>query len=101
MTMPVALGDPRSPSERREFGRIAITIVELVRRDQAEQLHLLLSTINLRELALCLGAFGALVDAMGDQLDSVCVGQGIPVMATDCLRQWFATLDHVPRGESA
>jgi hypothetical protein len=74
--------------------------VELVRRGQAEQLHLLLSTVNLRELALCLGSFGALVNAFADQLDSVCVGQGLPIMSTDIMRQWLATMDQVARGES-
>jgi hypothetical protein len=101
MTMPpIALGDMPTPNERRETGRLAISIVELVRRGQADELHLLLSTINLRELALCLGAFGALVNAMGDQLDAVCIGQVIPPMATDILPQWLASLDQMPRGES-
>jgi hypothetical protein len=97
MTMPVALGDPPTPNERRETGRLAISIVELVRRGDASQLHLLLQSMTVRELALTLGSFGSLVNAMGDQLDSVCTGQGIPVMATDCLRQWYGSMVQVAR----
>jgi len=76
---------------------LAISIVELVRRGDASQLHLLLQSMSLRELALSVGAFGALVNAMGGQLDAVCLGQGIPPMATDILRQWYATMAQVPR----
>lgn len=50
-----------TPQERRETGRIAVSVVELVKRGQAEPLHALLGTLSLREVALTLGALGALV----------------------------------------
>ena len=92
----IPLGTVPSPGELRESGRIAISVVGLVKRGDAAQLHALMGTLSLRELALSLGALGALTNAMADQLDSVCLGQGLPLLANDMLRQWLNSLDGLP-----
>jgi hypothetical protein len=55
--------------------------------------HALMGTLPVRELSLAMGALGALVNAMDDQLDTVCLGQGLPPLAHDMMRQWLAVLD--------
>jgi hypothetical protein len=37
---------------------------------------------------------------MGDQLDVVCIGQRLPLMAHGMQRQWLAVLDQVADGKS-
>jgi hypothetical protein len=95
-TPAVALGEMPSQSERRESGRIAASIVELVKRGapRAEPLHALLGTLTLRELALTVGALGAVVCAYGDQLDSVCLG-GVKNLKSDSWDDPLGSLTHV------
>ena len=98
----IALGEPPpNGSERRESGRLAISIVDLVKHGDAVQLHALLTSVTIRELAFTLGALGALVCASLDALDALAIGQGLPVQASDLLRQWLEVIDHLPADDDA
>jgi hypothetical protein len=92
----VALGDMPSRSERIESGKLAISIAQLVRQGRMDDWHLLLSGMTIRELALCLGSLGALSASFADCYDNICVGQGLPALSGDVMRQWLNLLETLP-----
>lgn len=83
----VALGEMPNEHERAEAGRLAVSIVEPVRRRPtgAADLHSLVSTMTLREYAHTLGALGALVQVFADQLDELAVASGLPWQSGDIM----------------
>jgi hypothetical protein len=90
----VTVIDTPDEAARREAGRIAISLAQLIRQRRTDDVRALLAGMTVEEWTCAVFAQAALNAALSDQLDAVCAGQGLPAMAHDTHRMWLAVLDH-------